>query len=65
MSALKTISYYADEPGLVQTARSGGLWTISVDTPDGMIELEMSTRTACWVRQGLEDAVCAECDAKP
>ena len=65
MSALKTTSYYADEPGLVQTARSGGLWTISIDTPDGTIELEMSTRTACWVRQGLEDAVCAECETKP
>ena len=65
MSALKKTSYYADEPSLVQTARSGGLWTISIDTPDGMVELEMSEPAACWVRQGLEDAVCAKCEAKP
>ena len=64
MTALKTTSYYADEPNLVQTARSGGLWTISIDTPDGMVELEMSRSAACWVRQGLEDAVCAECEGK-
>ena len=65
MTALKTTSYYADEPGLVQIARSGGLWTISIDTPDGTVELEMSKPAACWVRQGLEDAVCAACEGRP
>ena len=64
MTALKAASYYADNPNLVQTARSGALWTISIDTPDGMVELELSEPAACWVRQGLEDAVCAACEGR-
>ena len=62
MKALKTISYYVEESDGVATGHSGGLWTISLDTPDGMVELEMTVDAACWVRQGLEDAVCTKCE---
>ena len=62
MTTLKTTSYYVEESDGINTGRSGELWTISLDTPDGMVELELSRSAACWVRQGLEDAVCAKCE---
>ena len=62
MTALKTTSYYVEGSDGINTGRTGEIWTISLDTPDGMVELELSRSAACWVRQGLEDAVCAKCE---
>ena len=58
---IKTTSYYVDESDGLALSKRGSLWSIGVETADGVIEFELSTEAACWVRQFMEDAVCAEC----
>lgn len=61
---LKITSYHIDDDNGLMLSQSGSLWTISVDTPDGVIEFEMNTKAACAVRQFFEDAVCKRCRRK-
>ena len=62
--SLKITSYYIDsDNGLILSLR-GGLWTISVDTPDGVVELEMTAEPACTVRHFFKDAKCTACKRK-
>lgn len=60
---LKTTSYYLGDNGGLMLSKRGSLWSISVDTTDGVIEFEMTTKDACAAREFLKDAVCAECAA--
>ena len=62
---LKTTSYYTDTPDSLALSKRGSIWSIGVETADGMIEFELSTAAACAVRQFFADAVCAECKPAP
>jgi len=62
---LKTTSYYIDDDNGLMLSKRGRLWAISVDTADGVIEFEMTTKAACDVRQFFADATCDACKATP
>ena len=62
---LKTTSYHTDTPDSLALSKRGSIWSIGMDTADGMVEFELSTVAACAVRQFFADAVCAECKPAP
>ena len=58
---LKTTSYHTDTPDSLALSKRGSIWSIGMETADGMVEFELSTAAACAVRQFFADAVCLEC----
>ena len=58
---LKTTSYHTDTPDSLALSKRGSIWSIGMETADGMVEFELSTVAACAVRQFFTDAMCAEC----
>ena len=62
---LKTTSYHIDDDNGLMLSKRGSLWAISVDTTDGVIEVEMTAKAACAVREFFADATCDACKAAP
>ena len=62
---LKTTCYHIDDDNGLMLSKRGSLWAISVDTTDGVIEVEMTAKAACAVREFFADATCDACKAAP